>query len=203
MSEPTPRAEDLEAGLAEIDRRLRQIQDELVGAEPASSSEEGRSSPKRQGRSGPLAAVLQRASRSGSSTEKDALEREEDVRRVEDARAQLDDLERQLQALADLRDKLLRSIRELLDGYQAAAQAQPGAARRPDAATEQDPSAEVTLSVGPFESLEAVRAFERAVATLPGVRETSLRGYEGEDRAIVDVRLAGAEEPGGPERGGR
>jgi hypothetical protein len=198
MIEPTPRAEDLEAALAEIDRRLRQIQDELVGAEPDPPPEGDRPTSKRQGRSGPLAAVLQRASRSGSGSERDALdrsdaEREEDARRVEDARAQLDDLERQLHALADLRDKLLTSIRELVDGYQAAAQAQPGTSRRPDPEAALAAGAEVTLSVGPFETLEAVRSFQRAVATLPGVRETSLRGYEGEDRAIVDVRLAGAD----------
>jgi hypothetical protein len=34
-----------------------------------------------------------------------------------------------------------------------------------------------------------VRSFEVAVAALPGVLEVTLRGYEGADRAIFDVRM--------------
>jgi hypothetical protein len=54
----------------------------------------------------------------------------------------------------------------------------------------------VTLSVGPFDSLDGVHAFQRAVAALPGVRETTLRGFEGEDRAIIDVRLGNRDDAG-------
>jgi hypothetical protein len=38
-------------------------------------------------------------------------------------------------------------------------------------------------------SVDALRAFERAVSRLPGVREVAVRGYEGADRAIIEVRL--------------
>lgn len=201
MIEPTPRAADLEAGLAEIDRRLRQIQEELLGGEPPPDppSSPGAKSP---GRAGPLAAVLQRAARAApppgdeapSGADRDA------ARRVQDARTQLDDLERQLHALADLRDKLLASIRQLVDGYQAAAQVQPGASVHAGDDPAGHGAAELTVSAGPFASLEAVRSFQRALATLPGVRETSVRGYEGADRAIVDVRLAqtGSKAPNEP-----
>jgi len=34
-----------------------------------------------------------------------------------------------------------------------------------------------------------VRGFERTLAGMPGVREVEVRGYEGGDRAIVDVQL--------------
>jgi hypothetical protein len=198
MIDPTPRAEDLEAGLAEIDRRLRQIQDELIDAEPPASpppSPDPPSAPerpRRHGRSGPLAAVLQRAART-AAPEPAAAEQPEAppsaVQRAQDARVQLEDLERQLHALADLRDKLLASIRELVDGYQAAAHVQPGTSPRPGEGVKDAEAGELTVSAGPFASLDAVRAFERAVSDLPGVRETSVRGYEGSDRAIVDVRL--------------
>ena len=60
MIEPTPRAPDLEAGLAEIDRRLREIQEELSGTEPGSDGP-ARPAVRRTGRSGPLEAALQRA----------------------------------------------------------------------------------------------------------------------------------------------
>lgn len=198
MIDPTPRAEDLEAGLAEIDRRLRQIQDELVDAEPPSHTE-AESPARRPGRAGPLAAVLQRASRMAPHSGENPPAAHQ-TRRAEEARAQLDDLERQLHALADLRDKLLASIRELVDGYQAAALAQPGAGPPPGEGPEPAGAAEVTVSAGPFANLDAVRAFEHSVARLPGVRETSVRGYEGTDRAIVDVRLAdmGPEAPPAP-----
>jgi hypothetical protein len=195
MIDPTPRAEDLEAGLAEIDRRLRQIQDELIDAEPPASpppSPDPPDRPRRHGRSGPLAAVLQRAARTAApepSTERPEAAPPSAVQRAQDARVQLEDLERQLHALADLRDKLLASIRELVDGYQAAAHVQPGTSPRPGEGQEDAEAGELTVSAGPFASLDAVRAFERAVSDLPGVRETSVRGYEGSDRAIVDVRL--------------
>jgi hypothetical protein len=191
MIDPTHRAEDLEAGLAEIDRRLRQIQDELMDAEPSAPGTAAERPP-RHGRSGPLAAVLQRAARTAAASspgEEHPEQEQSAVQRAHDARVQLEDLERQLHALADLRDKLLASIRQLVEGYQAAAHVQPGTSPRPGEGPADDEAAELTVSAGPFPNLEAVRAFERAVANLPGVRETSVRGYEGTDRAIVDVRL--------------
>lgn len=196
MIEPTPRAEDLEAGLAEIDRRLRQIQDELSDAEPSAPPPPSPSpepeQPRRHGRSGPLAAVLQRAARTAAPNPPPEAppEREQSAaERAQDARTQLEDLERQLHALADLRDTLLASIRQLVEGYQAAAQVQPGTSQRPGEGQDDLEAAEITVSAGPFAHLDAVREFERALAHLPGVRETSVRGYEGSDRAIVDVRL--------------
>jgi hypothetical protein len=70
-----------------------------------------------------------------------------------------------------------------LDGRLRAIQAELQRARGPA------PTAEVTVCAGPFASLDAVRAFERALAELPGVREVARRGFEGSDRAIIDVVL--------------
>ena len=53
------------------------------------------------------------------------------------------------------------------------------------------PAGQVTeVDAGPFPGLAAVRAFEAALAALPGVAEVELRGFEAEDRAVFEVRLA-------------
>jgi hypothetical protein len=110
----------------------------------------------------------------------------------------------QLQALGQLAARLLASMRELLDGYEqflvqipsvslpAPAPAAPpaplaAAPRRPAAPRRDVP--DVTVAAGPFVSVDALRTFERAVSSLPGVREVAVRGYEGADRAIIEVRL--------------
>ncbi len=51
-------------------------------------------------------------------------------------------------------------------------------------------STRVSVSAGPFTTIAAVHAFERDLARLPGVREVSLRGYEGDDHVVIDVQLA-------------
>jgi hypothetical protein len=99
----------------------------------------------------------------------------------------------QIQALTDLATTLLGSIRELLAGYERVlvhdrSAPPPAAARRPVIARVHDDPG-VTISAGPFASLEAVRAFEETVSRLPGVRDVAVRGYEGSDRAIIEVRL--------------
>ena len=114
----------------------------------------------------------------------------------------------QLQALGQLAARLLASMRELLDGYEQFLVQIPSVnlptpgrpravTRRPPAPGHADP--DVTVAAGPFVSLDALRAFEGAVARLPGVREVAVRGYEGADRAIIEVRLerTGASHPSG------
>jgi len=97
----------------------------------------------------------------------------------------------QLQALTELSARLLASTRELLAGYERvlvpSARSHPPPARR--IARQRPESPDVTLAAGPFASLEALREFEAAVSHLPGVRDVAVRGYEGTDRAIIEVRL--------------
>ena len=92
------------------------------------------------------------------------------------------DTARQVQAITELSERLVASMRELLAGYERVLA--PASRRRPDPAA-------VTLSAGPFSSIEALRAFEAALSHLRGVREVAVRGYEGTDRVIIDVRLDG------------
>jgi hypothetical protein len=51
------------------------------------------------------------------------------------------------------------------------------------------PQPHLTLSAGPFPDTGAVHEFERALARLPGVRDVGVRGYDGPDRAILEVEL--------------
>jgi hypothetical protein len=98
-----------------------------------------------------------------------------------------------VQALTELSARLLASMRELLAGYEGVlvgGSSRPPVRRSaPSRARTRPDDAGVTLSAAPFASLEALHAFEQAVSRLPGVREVAVRGYEGADRAIIEVRL--------------
>jgi hypothetical protein len=134
----------LDAGLAEIDRRLHSIQAELVpGRQPRALSSVPTSEPPLAQRINPI---------------------------------------RQLAAVTELQERLLHSIRELLSAYEAVC-------ARLDQADPEPTVREFTVSAGPFTSTAALRAFEHTLSGISGVREVHVRSYEGEDRAIVDVRL--------------
>ncbi len=90
-------------------------------------------------------------------------------------------LDRQIRALTELSERLIASMRELLDGYERVLA--PKVRARPE-------PARVTLTAGPFAGVESLHEFEAALSHLRGVREVTVRGYEGSDRAIIDVRLA-------------
>jgi hypothetical protein len=81
----------------------------------------------------------------------------------------------QLHELVDIHERLLGATRHLLGTYAAVA-----------------PSTQTTvrLSVGPLSSTEALEDFQRRLSELPGVGAVSLREFEGDDRAVVDVQLA-------------
>ena len=89
----------------------------------------------------------------------------------------------QIQALAELSERLVASMRELLAGYERVLA--PESRRRPE-----PEAAPVTLTAGPFATIEALHEFERALSGVPGVQDVVVRGREGTDRAIIDVRLA-------------
>jgi hypothetical protein len=106
-----------------------------------------------------------------------------------------------LQELAGVQERLLDSMRSLMTAYERVLarslpvpRPAPASSARPAPAPAAGPApaaspGQVTVSAGPFASTEAVRGFERALAGMPGVREVEVRGYEGGDRAIVDVQL--------------
>jgi hypothetical protein len=91
-----------------------------------------------------------------------------------------DELVARLRELTAAQEGVLSSLRQLL-----ASGGQRPAGRL---STARDASA-VNVSAGPFASTEGLRAFRTALETLPGVRSVELRGFAGEDRAILDVHL--------------
>jgi hypothetical protein len=84
--------------------------------------------------------------------------------------------------MTEAHSKLLSAMRELLDAYGLTLQ------HLPPAPTESTMTG-VSVSAGPFTSTAAVHRFERELAGIPGVREVTVRGYEGENRAMFDVQL--------------
>jgi hypothetical protein len=163
-------ASALGARLVEMDRLLRDVQVGLVpGREPA---------PLLTIPEAPLAATAT-ATGTGTATVTGTLPAPPEAESPD------------IQALGELSARLLASTRELLAGYERvlvpSARSQPPPARRPSRHRPDSP--DVTMAAGPFASLEALREFEQAVSHLPGVRDVAVRGYEGTDRAIIEVRL--------------
>jgi hypothetical protein len=147
-----PEPSILDERLAEIDRRLRTIQSDLVPVPDAEPTE------------APL--------------EEPALERDpEPLRLVEDAEPDHGHAV-QLAELVAAHERLLELHRELLSQYAEVLERRAGE------------SATIAVTAGPFASAGAVRAFERALAGLPGVSAVTVREYVGEDRVQVDVQIA-------------
>jgi hypothetical protein len=201
MTERTEGPGELDARLAEFDRRLREIQAELLADEapPVRAHEDAPAAPEPP--LGPDPGIAPSPSVApppgvvpsagvAPSPEPDRSP-PQPRRAVTQGRAgPLAELLAQLRTapdgyrsdLGDLRE-LVTSVRALLGGIEAAL-VRIEAGDHPGADTD-----EATIAAGPFTTIEAVRAFEREVAALPGVRDAAVRGYEGAARAIIDVRL--------------
>ncbi len=118
--------------------------------------------PEQRGRSGPLAALLQRSRRRRDLREDQPLG--------------------DLAALAQMHDQVLGAMRELIEAY--------GVTLRRLSQEDMAPPLEVALSAGPFASTEAVQRFVAELLRLESVREVIVRGYEGENRALLELQLA-------------
>ena len=84
---------------------------------------------------------------------------------------------RDVRELTDLQAKLIAAIEDLLEAYEGFIAGAPE-------------GGEVTMSAGPLTDMDRVRAFERQLAGLAGVRHVEVKGYEGEDRVILHVELS-------------
>jgi hypothetical protein len=174
MTDLSQGASELDARLADIDRKLRAIQVDLDPEREPRPSRPLAPPPEQPppGRSGPLASLLQRSSPRPVPPRASAA------------------LPPALGAMLppEMHAKLVSAMRDLLDAYGWTLRQLPVApAPAPEPAGEPPPLA---MSVGPFANTAAVRAFEQELVRLPGVREVTLRGYEGENRAMFDVQLA-------------
>ncbi|MGI9184544.1 MAG: hypothetical protein ACR2GZ_06190 [Solirubrobacteraceae bacterium] len=171
MSEPPPQISILDARLAEIDQRLRTIQTGLVTEPPPPTATD-------TGPELPARVEVPEPASSGAGLRAVPLPA---------ADQSLAEAVAQLRALAVAHEQLLSSTRGLLSDYERAL---TEARSAPAGAGAGEEARSLTVGAGPFAGTEAVRGFERTLAALPGVRGVELRGYEGGNRAIVDVHLA-------------
>ncbi len=115
----------------------------------------------------------------GDAVEAEPAEPVESPESVEPPPAEQPEMPPALARLTALQANLLSSMTEVLAEFQHTL-----------AQMHQPASTNLTVSAGPFTTIAAVHAFERDLARLPGVREVSLRGYEGDDRVVIEVQLA-------------
>jgi hypothetical protein len=212
---------DLRTGLADIDRRLRALQEELSGVDapprqppPPRDPEPDRPvrepprhtsapAPPRDRTAEDLAlAIIARAEQQASDI-------------VSAAHDRVVALNRQAQELMELRDGLRRSARELLRDYDAALTRLEGgesleapAAMTREAETPPQPqppeepaprpySGSVTLAAGAFADVADLATFAEAVGRVPGAREVTVDRFDGRhaDLAIqLDSEIALATE---------
>jgi hypothetical protein len=85
-----------------------------------------------------------------------------------------------LRELVAVQERWLTSVRELLADHDKLP---------PPVVLPTRSAAAIGVSAGPFTGIEALRRFERALSSLPQVREVVLREYAGDDGAVVDVHL--------------
>lgn len=153
-------SQETQNALADIDRKLRELQQELahVFEHPQTSSL----------RSGAEVPPPSAPSPSAEGTEL-----------VEQAAILGAQLTRHIRVLQTLQDALERSTSALTDAYRAhsAARDAQGTFR-----------GEVTVNAGPFTDIGTLGAFEHALASLRVVEDVHVRSYEG-NRALVDLRL--------------
>lgn len=181
-----PEISILDARLAEIDKRLRTIQTGLVtdAAAPADATVTAsapaateRTATEHPSELPPRVEVPE----PGSS---DAGLRALPTPAADQSLAEAVD---ELRELAVTHANLLGSMRVLLSDYERAlAEARSAPAGAPTG----EEVRSLTVTAGPFTGTEAVRRFEQALSALPGVGGVELRGYEGGNRAIVDVHLS-------------
>jgi len=196
-----PQISILDARLAEIDKRLRTIQTGLVTDAAAPVDAAVTATP-----TAAPAATGRRATDTPSELPP-RVEVPEPGSSVAGLRAvpapaadqSLAEAVDELRELAVTHENLLGSMRVLLSDYERAlAEARSAPAGRALADTRSAPAGaaageevrSLTVTAGPFTGTEAVREFEQALAALPGVGGVELRGYEGGNRAIVDVHLS-------------
>jgi hypothetical protein len=204
---------DVQSSLADMDRKLRELQRELAMV--------GRSPDQPAPAPGPEAPQPSAAAPAGATVETDAQAqaivadaRAEAARIVDQAGARVAAIGEQIDELQRLRDDLQRSARALVEEYErvlrrggadgAAAAAAPtlqeqaGAFPPPAADPAPPPPAvgerlfegQIVVNAGPFTDIATLGDFEQALARLPQAEDVYVRGFEG-NRALIDVKLAG------------
>jgi hypothetical protein len=186
---------DLEASLAEMDRKLRELQRELALVSPQAEEEPEDEAPFFTPRP-PRPAPPPPPPPSPAPASEAAAALEQATERVAELGRRIDELQR-------LREELDEATRALREDYDRAVPRAPAPAPAPNPPVEAGPAAEpapptqapeaefsgdVMINVGPFADMATLSAFELALSRLPGAAEAYVRSFEGQ-RALVEVRL--------------
>jgi hypothetical protein len=182
---------ELRTGLADIDRKLRALQDELAAAGSG-------------GAAAPLPAVTPHppspppapprtpagdAARTAEDLALAIIARAEEQasRIVDDAHERVVALNRQAEQLMALRDGLRRSARELLDTYASAlaqiehdtAPVLPAAPAAPLPEQPRGVTGAFTIAAEPFAQVADLAAFTQALERVPGATSVTVQGFDG------------------------
>jgi hypothetical protein len=208
-----PERRDVQSSLADMDRKLRELQRELalVGRSPDEPAPQPAADPP-QPSAAPAPEAPAEAGEQAEAIVADA--RAEAAHIVDQAAARVAAIGEQIDELQRLRDDLQRSARALVDEYERALnrgpadggapaaaptlQEQAGAfppraadpAPPPPAAGERLFEGQIVVNAGPFTDIATLGDFEQALARLPQAEDVYVRGFEG-NRALIDVKLAG------------
>lgn len=166
-----PGPSELDTRLAEIDRRLHQIQAGLAPDAEAVTEPPEAVAPADDAVPESAPAERQPSPRQGPLA---ALLARSRRRRSDPPTEEIAELVRMHQGLLDAVGQLARLLGE------RAAGAEPAAARRAGA----------LVSAGPFSETHQVESFLLTLAALEPVRDVALVGYEGADRALIEVQLS-------------
>jgi hypothetical protein len=164
---------ELEASLAEIDRKLRELQRELqaVTAEPERAPA-AREPPPEPPPAEPPPAPPPEPPPPPPEPPRSRL--------LDDTAARVSEVSRRIDELQRLGEELEAATRALQEEFARSA----GAAATPTW------SGEVVVRAGPFRDIASLGEFERAMGEIPGAEEAYGRSFAG-DRALIEVRLSG------------
>ena len=172
-------ARDLESSLAEMDRKLRELQRELAlvsGGQPAAPEGVPPGADPSRAPAAPSAAP--------PPVPAPAPPPEADV--LEQATARVAELGRRIDELGRLRDDLDSAARALREEQLQAPTPPPPPS--PLASPPLPATGDVAVNAGPFPDIATLSAFEHALQRISGVDDAVVRSFEG-NRAHVDVRL--------------
>jgi hypothetical protein len=211
---------DVQSSLADMDRKLRELQRELamVGRRPDEPAPPPAPEPPPPPPP-PAAAPTEATGDADAQAQAIVAEaRAEAARIVDQAAVRVEAIGEQIDELQRLRDDLQRSSRALVDEYERALRRDaadggapadtptlqeqaggfpppatdpaPPPAAPPPAAGERLFEGQIVVNAGPFTDIATLGDVEQALARLPQAEDVYVRGFEG-NRALIDVKLAG------------
>ncbi len=197
---------DVQSSLAEMDRKLRELQRELAMVSRPSEQ----APPPAPPRADPAPPPAPEAPDTVADAEAQARRivadaRAEAARIVDEAAAGVAAIGGQIDEFQRLREELQRSATALVEEYERALRRGPPPPTLPTLPVPPPPAApappphaplasgrqfegQIVINIGPFTDIATLGTVEQALAQLPQTEDVYVRGFEG-NRALVDLKL--------------